>query len=69
MTDLPVAVAVLFERPTEEFQLLWEIVIVAHGSSSVYQGWQHRMFAGRVLVRMRFLFTVCCKEPSDLLYM
>jgi len=36
MMDLPVTVAILFERTTKEFQLPWETVLVANGSCSMY---------------------------------
>jgi hypothetical protein len=48
--DLPVTVVMLLERTMEEFHLFWEAFLVADGSSSVYQGGEHRMLIDWVVV-------------------
>jgi hypothetical protein len=48
--NLPIAVAFLLGRTTKEFQFPGETFLVADGGSSVYQGLEHGMFIGRVVV-------------------
>jgi hypothetical protein len=54
--DLPVTLAVLFQRTMEEFQFSWEAVLVAHGSSSLY----HRVLIGRVVEEVSNQIQVVC---------
>jgi len=49
MTNMLITVAVLFEGTMKEFQFSRETFLVADGSSSVYQGGQHRMLIGWVV--------------------
>jgi len=56
--DLPVTVAVVFERNAKEFQFHWEIFPVPDGSGSMKQGRERGMNFGRVVVRLRIQIQV-----------
>jgi hypothetical protein len=47
---LPVVVGVRSQLTTEEFQFFCENFLVEDGCSSVYQGGEHRMLTGWVVV-------------------
>jgi hypothetical protein len=50
--DLPVTVAIMFECTMKEFHFSWETTLVTNDTSSVYQGQQHRMLIGWVVVQL-----------------